>query len=350
MLRSRRLLLAVGLLAALLSTATALALERGPGLPGLRREAAPLTAQGTAFTYQGRLTDGGNPANATYDIRFILWDSDAGGAQVGSTVTKDDVVVTNGLFTVSLDFGANAFDGNARWLEIAARAGTSTGTFVVLSPRQPITSAPYAIFADTAASLTVPVALAGSSTGTFPLVDVAQSSSGIAIHGGAGTGVAIRGTTDTGTAISGVATGASGVAGDFQGDVQVAGDVVATGEVQVTGNVFRQYGDGASGFKRATPLAYGVINADGTIVAAASTPNFTAEFVVADTVYRITIDGEEFSGLSHVAVVTPIAENATTPILAMTDDGLGDLVVRLMNLAASPTPTAGRFQFVVFAP
>jgi hypothetical protein len=36
-------------------------------------------AQGTAFTYQGRLFDAGNPANGKYDLRFNLWDALSGG-------------------------------------------------------------------------------------------------------------------------------------------------------------------------------------------------------------------------------------------------------------------------------
>jgi len=42
--------------------------------------AAPL---GTAFTYQGRLSAGGQPASGSYDLRFILYNADIGGSQVG---------------------------------------------------------------------------------------------------------------------------------------------------------------------------------------------------------------------------------------------------------------------------
>jgi len=38
-----------------------------------------LLAQGTAFTYQGRLDAGGAPANGIYDWRFTIYDA-AGGA------------------------------------------------------------------------------------------------------------------------------------------------------------------------------------------------------------------------------------------------------------------------------
>ena len=87
---------------------------------------------GTSFTYQGRLTDAGNPANGTYDLQIVLFDAAAGGAQVGPTLTRDDVVVTNGLFTVALDFGA-VFAGSKRWIELGVRPGASTGAYTALA-------------------------------------------------------------------------------------------------------------------------------------------------------------------------------------------------------------------------
>ena len=101
-------------------------------------------AQTTAFTYQGRLTDGGTPANGNYDLQFALWDSASSGSQIGSTQTVNIVPVSSGIFTVTLDFGANAFPGANRFLEISARP-TGASSFILLSPRQPITSTPYAV-------------------------------------------------------------------------------------------------------------------------------------------------------------------------------------------------------------
>jgi hypothetical protein len=101
----------------------------------------------TTFTYQGRLADGGAPANGTYDFEFKLYD--AANAQVGSTVTREDVQVVNGVFTVQLDFG-NVFDGTTRTLEVGVRPGPSVGPFTTLAPRQPVTSMPEAIHSVTA--------------------------------------------------------------------------------------------------------------------------------------------------------------------------------------------------------
>jgi len=111
-------------------------------------------AQGTAFTYQGRLTEGTNAANGAYDLRFVLYKGEAdGAAQVGNTLFRDDTAVSEGVFTVTLDFGATAFNGEPRWLEIGVRPGQSTGAYVRLLPRQPVLPVPYAVYAQTASNL-----------------------------------------------------------------------------------------------------------------------------------------------------------------------------------------------------
>ena len=103
-------------------------------------------AQTSSFTYQGKLTDGGSPASGPYQMQFSLHSAASGdGNQIGSTITLDSVPVTNGTFTVELNFtAANAFDGSARWLQIAVRK-SSDPSFVSLNPRQPVTSTPYSI-------------------------------------------------------------------------------------------------------------------------------------------------------------------------------------------------------------
>ena len=101
-------------------------------------------AQPTAFTYQGHLTESGVPANGSRDFTFTLYDSLAGNGTAGAANVVNNLVVTDGLFTTTLNFPA-AFDGGGRWLQIAVRPGTSTGAYTDLTPRQPITSTPYAI-------------------------------------------------------------------------------------------------------------------------------------------------------------------------------------------------------------
>jgi hypothetical protein len=114
---------------------------------------ATASAQGTAFLYQGRLNDGAIPANGSYDLTFALYDStNLPGNIVAGPITNSATQVINGLFAVSLDFG-NAFPGAARWMEIAVRTNGATN-FITLSPRQPITPAPYAIQAARATTAT----------------------------------------------------------------------------------------------------------------------------------------------------------------------------------------------------
>ena len=74
--------------------------------------------QGTAFTYQGRLNDGANPADGLYDLRFSLFTVPTGGSLAAGFLTNSATVVSNGLFTVVLDFGAGVFDGTSYWLQI----------------------------------------------------------------------------------------------------------------------------------------------------------------------------------------------------------------------------------------
>jgi hypothetical protein len=104
-------------------------------------------AQTTAFAYQGKLTDAGNPANGNYDLQFKLFDTPGlgTGTQQGATVVVNPTTASAGIFTVTLDFGQSVFDGSDRYLEIGVRPGGSLNAYTLLSPRQQITSSPYAI-------------------------------------------------------------------------------------------------------------------------------------------------------------------------------------------------------------
>jgi photosystem II stability/assembly factor-like uncharacterized protein len=112
--------------------------------------AAPAAPFGSAFTYQGQLQQSNIPVNGPCDLQFGLWDSATGGTQLGTNETFSAVSVSNGVFTVILDFGLAAFNGDARWLEIAVRAPAGSGEFTLLAPRQLLTATPYALQAATA--------------------------------------------------------------------------------------------------------------------------------------------------------------------------------------------------------
>jgi hypothetical protein len=105
--------------------------------------------QGTLFTYQGRLTYGGVPGNTNYDMNFAVYDAETNGSLVAGPITNASVAVSAGLFTTTLDFGSGVFTGASLWLEIGV-AQSGNGTFQVLSPRQALTAAPYAIYAGSA--------------------------------------------------------------------------------------------------------------------------------------------------------------------------------------------------------
>lgn len=107
------------------------------------------SAQSTAFTYQGSLKTAGAPANGNYDFAFNLWTEASGGGVFGPVVTLNSVPVTNGVFSVTLDFGTggNPFQVGTqanRFLEVRVRP-TGGGAFTTLTPREQIKPVPYAV-------------------------------------------------------------------------------------------------------------------------------------------------------------------------------------------------------------
>lgn len=116
--------------------------------------AVSVGAQSNTFTYQGRLTDNNLAAVGTYEMQFRVFDAAVAGNQlpVGTPITlsftvagTNPVTVSNGAFTVQLNFGNGVFTGADRWLEISVRKPSDPPGFTLLTPRQPITSSPYAI-------------------------------------------------------------------------------------------------------------------------------------------------------------------------------------------------------------
>ncbi len=143
-------------------------------------------AQGTAFTYQGRLFDNTNPANGNYALKFTLYaDATSGMPALAGPVIVAPVAVSNGLFTVTIDFGSNPnpFTGPARWLQIDSASNSASPIFIPMNPRQQLTPAPYAIFAATASNLsgTLPT---GQLSGT--VLNSQLANNGITINAGIG--------------------------------------------------------------------------------------------------------------------------------------------------------------------
>ena len=106
--------------------------------------AMSIQAQNTEFTFQGKLNESGSPVFSPRDLRFRLWNAESAGAQVGVDVTMANVTFVGGVFSVRIDFGGAAFNGEPRWIEIAV-SPPGAGTYVTLTPRQRLGSSPYAI-------------------------------------------------------------------------------------------------------------------------------------------------------------------------------------------------------------
>lgn len=178
---------------------------------------------GSGFTYQGTLYDGGQLADGLFDLEFRLMTAEEGGSQSGPTITQEDVDIVGGTFTAILDFGTYIRTPDARWLAIGVRRAGGSGAFTLLSPRQELTPAPFAL------NLALPYsAFAGTSS---PMFHITQSSTGTGLavlSNGTGTGiqsniqnaessnVAVAGTTNgPGKAIFGLTSG-FGTAGFFE--------------------------------------------------------------------------------------------------------------------------------------
>lgn len=106
-------------------------------------------AQGSAFTYQGRLQSNGAPINGLYDLRFKLFLDALGNNQAGGTLLTNGFPVTNGLFMVALDFGAGVFNSSNYWLGISVKTN-GAAAYVDLTPLQALTPVPYAVYAENA--------------------------------------------------------------------------------------------------------------------------------------------------------------------------------------------------------
>ena len=121
-------------------------------LSTLNSQLSTALAQGTAFTYQGQLQNSGSPASGTYNLTFTLFNTNTTGVPIAGPVTNSAVKITNGLFTVLIDFGPGVFTGQSNWLEIGVESN-GVSSFSTLAPRQELTPTPNAIYAESANTL-----------------------------------------------------------------------------------------------------------------------------------------------------------------------------------------------------
>ena len=99
------------------------------------------------FTYQGQLRNAGQLVNGPVDLKISMWDADTAGVQIGTSNTFNAVPMTDGRFALGLNFGASAFDGSNRWIQVEFRNPAGSGLYQALNPRDKITATPYALYA-----------------------------------------------------------------------------------------------------------------------------------------------------------------------------------------------------------
>ena len=133
----------------------------------------------TDFTYQGQLKSSGSPYSGTADLRFTLYTAASGGSVVGAPVAIVGATVTDGLFTADLDFGATAFNGSPRWLQIEVRTPSNggAGPYTPLAQRQPVNPTPYAMHA-AIAGLVPDAALTGAYTSAVSMTNASNAFAG----------------------------------------------------------------------------------------------------------------------------------------------------------------------------
>jgi hypothetical protein len=317
---------------------------------------------GTGFTYHGRLQQSGQPLNGAADLEFALYDADIAGNLLGSQ-TLSGVSFADGLFSVLLnaggELGANAFNGDKRWLEVSVN-----GTALV--PRQALTATPFALKALSPSGYSLDAADGDPanvvSVSNSGLVGVHTLSPQATLHVAARTITAFRAdsiaTAFTDTAIMGVSEDTAGrfeTSGSYGRAVHATATSVGPnayagyfeGQVYTNGFLYRGYT--ASSRSAAIPLAYGVVNANGTI--ASGTGNFTVTVQTegfGQSFYVIAVTGESLPGSGCTAIITPYGITGSTNTVPSWAFGGGAMQVRLRTVGQS-SPIAQTFSFVLFA-
>ncbi len=349
-------------------------------------------ASAQPFTYQGSLSDGGQPADGVYDLRVTLLNN--GGGTVAGPLTFDDIAVSDGVFSVELDFGAGSFDGNARLLGLEFRDGGSAGGFTELLPNTPISPTPYALYAlDAFSEITRDgdVLRVGAGTGSeaviinpdmpngervnqfteFQVNFAEGNSGGIYVNGGGANdlpfyGFSIQRTVeafidynraddqirfwDGGAYFPTMTVNPSEVF--VSPDLTVGGTVSASQELrsefdtvvgddlEVGDDIVKDYG--TNEFFRAVPSAYGAVGSSGSLVS--GTPNVSVVWNSALGRYEIDFSDLSFSINSKTAVVSPVS--GTTPRIATVTSVGGMMIVYIYDLNGNQFQS--RFNFIVF--
>ncbi len=150
-------------------------------LATLNAQLSTADAQTTAITFQGQLVSGAGNANGSYDLTFSIWNANVSGNKIAGPTTNSAVAVSNGLFTVQLDFGSGVFTGTNYWVEMGVRTNGGA-SFATLVPRQPLTPAPYALYAPQASNALYAVQAGNATTANYA-TQAGSATSALALSG-----------------------------------------------------------------------------------------------------------------------------------------------------------------------
>jgi len=190
------------------------------------------------FNFQGRLNDGTNPANGSYDLQFKLYDAVSGGNQIGPLVSSPGTTLINGVFSVNLNFGSIVFDDPTRFfIEIAIRPNGSPNAFTILGPRQKLTLVPFALYSGQA-NFALHATVADNATNATNAVNAATATNALNFDGLPSSGYAKLNVINTGDLRT---TGSLAVTGDAFQPITANGFVKAMLYVQQDGLMLRCY-------------------------------------------------------------------------------------------------------------
>jgi hypothetical protein len=272
---------------------------------------------GTAFSYQGVLTDAGVPVNGACDCEFRLFDALTGGGQIGPTNTLDGAggnppppTLSNGLLMVKVDFGPGAFTGAERYLEIGVRCPAGVGSYQPLTPRQPICPTPYAQFAfDGPGGFALPLeATVASDQPLFNLINSQGGNGGVAIRGEAG-----------GSVFPAVQATSTGGAPALRGFNSGSGQAVSANAAGTGDALFASAGSGRGGIMISTQ-GIGLVATDG--VGTVPPSGLTAAAIYGGTTNAATKPAaylerrgtvNTFLGLNPTAALVATTNNAGGP-------------------------------------
>jgi len=351
-------------------------------------------ARGEPFSYQGELADGGVVASGIYIFEFTLR-ATSDSSSVAAPVTKV-VDVVDGMFSVDLEFGAGAFDGEGRSLQIHVRPdGSLPGDWTELLPWSVINATPYAMkslgaeisrdsdvlgVGDGNDRLIVNSSLSGGVTSTITTMFQVNFNhafnGGMRVNSGPLGGTPFYGFTASNSVLGqidfepslyqfeflhGIGSVPSFVIGngyasapllfsvgadlDVGQDLDVARDAGVGGDLSV-GNILSVENDitkdyGTNEYTPAIPIAYGTFGPDGTRYS--GTKNLTAVWDVSSASYLLTIESKFYNYANFSAMVTPIGISAT---FAITNSVSGKLKIYLKNLSGVNTQSG--FQVVIY--